>query len=65
MDDLHHFRQDCWHLKDWIRDDQDDRFRSVVEPLVRSSSSLMIAADLANAARRDGRWRRSSQALDG
>ncbi|MGJ7523743.1 hypothetical protein ACSFA0_24930 [Variovorax sp. LT1P1] len=51
MDDLHHFMQDCWHLKDWIKADQDHSFQSDVEARVRSCRSLMIVADLANAAK--------------
>lgn len=46
MDDLHQFMQDCCQLKQWLKDDQEDRVRSEVEPFVRSFSSLMIAVGL-------------------
>lgn len=51
MDDLHHFMQDCWHLKDWIKAGRTSEFRKLVEEAVARHKSLLIVADLANAAK--------------
>lgn len=51
MDDLHHFMQDCWHLKDWIKAGRASGFRKLVEEAVARHESLLIVADLANAAK--------------
>jgi hypothetical protein len=49
-DDLWSFFQHCWHLKDWVANDdalpQDVRDR--VASTVHSNRSLMVCADLAN-----------------
>jgi hypothetical protein len=47
-DDLHHFMQDCWHLKDWIKNDPSAGIGAAIEKYVDSYRSLRIAADLAN-----------------
>jgi len=49
-DDLRHFFQDCWHLKDWIKNDTGvtSRVRAVIEEEIKVHKSLRIAADLAN-----------------
>jgi hypothetical protein len=47
-DDLHHFMQDCWHLKDWIRNDPSAGIGAAIEAHAGSYRSLRIAADLAN-----------------
>ena len=47
-DDLHHFMQDCWHLKDWIKNDPTIDIGSSIEEQVLAYKSLRIAADLAN-----------------
>lgn len=49
-DDLQHFFQDCWHLKDWIKNDTSvtKRLRDAIEGEVKAHKSLRIAADLAN-----------------
>ena len=47
-DDLHHFMQDCWHLKDWIKNDPNAGIGQRIEDLVRGYRSLRISADLAN-----------------
>jgi hypothetical protein len=47
-DDLHHFMQDCWHLKDWIKNDPAAGIGNAIEELVLAYKSLRIAADLAN-----------------
>jgi hypothetical protein len=49
-DDLRHFFQDCWHLKDWIKNDSSVPLsvRTSIESEVDKSKPLRIAADLAN-----------------
>jgi len=48
-DDLWSFFQNCYHLKDWIKNDPDvgDEIRDVVEGFVDSDKELRICADLA------------------
>lgn len=48
-DDLQHFLQDCWHLKDWIRNDRGIGIGERIESEVARHESLMVVADLANA----------------
>jgi hypothetical protein len=48
VDDLHHFMQDCWHLKDWIKNDPATGLATTIETQVLACKSLRIAADLAN-----------------
>ena len=49
-DDLQHFFQDCWHLKDWIKNDPTLAAQSIpIEATVDARKPLRIAADLANA----------------
>ena len=49
-DDLGHFFQDCWHLKDWLINDPSlSLAKSVIEKEVDAYKALMMAADLANA----------------
>jgi len=49
-DDLRHFFQDCWHLKDWIKNDTNvaPAVRDAIEMEVSALRPLRIAADLAN-----------------
>ena len=47
-DDLHHFMQDCWHLKEWIKNDPVAGIGNTIEAQVLAYKSLRIAADLAN-----------------
>jgi hypothetical protein len=47
-DDLGHFFQDCWHLKDWIKNDPSLGLSSVIEAEVKAHKTLRIAADLTN-----------------
>ena len=49
-DDVWCFFQNCWHLKDWIiNDDQiSRRYRNKVEADAKKYEALMICADLAN-----------------
>lgn len=49
-DDLRHFFQDCWHLKDWIKNDTNVPavLRASIETEVGALMPLRIAADLAN-----------------
>jgi hypothetical protein len=51
-DDLHHFFQDCWHLKDWIKNDPAlaPRIHDAIEGKVKGGP-LDVVADLANAAK--------------
>ena len=52
-DDLHHFMQDCWHLKDWIENDSQvlAGIRKSIEKKVLAYHSLEITADLALASK--------------
>jgi hypothetical protein len=49
-DDVWHFFQDCWHLKEWIKNDDriPKEYRLKVEADVARSETLRICADLAN-----------------
>jgi hypothetical protein len=49
-DDLWAFFQNCWHLKDWIKNDLTipQNIRGIIEKEARKYKSLRIAADLAN-----------------
>jgi hypothetical protein len=47
-DDLQHFFQDCWHLKDWIKNDPGSGVAERIESVVASHRALRIVADLAN-----------------
>jgi hypothetical protein len=49
QDDLQHFLQDSWHLKDWIKNDPGSGIGAPIEKQAEGYPSLMIAADLANA----------------
>jgi hypothetical protein len=48
-DDLQHFLQDSWHLKDWIKNDPGSGIGKLIEDEVKSHPPLMVVADLANA----------------
>ena len=56
VDDLHHFMQDCWHLKDWIKNDPETGLATTIEKTVRAYKSLRIAADLANGSKHLNRY---------
>ena len=47
------FFQNCWHLKDWIKNDPDvpSLVRASIEGDVKGSTELLVCADLANAAK--------------
>ncbi|MCF6150442.1 MAG: hypothetical protein E3K37_17540 [Candidatus Kuenenia sp.] len=49
-DNLWSFFQNCWHLKDWIKNDPGvpSSVSSAIEDAVNEYESLMICADLAN-----------------
>src|SRR6266540_239818 len=48
-DDLYHFFQDAWHLKDWIRNDSAAGAKAPnIEAEVKAVAAFMITADLAN-----------------
>ena len=49
-DSLWAFFQNCWHLKDWIKNDPQvpPAVQQSVEDSVKESPALMICADLAN-----------------
>lgn len=47
-DDVQHFLQDAWHLKDWLKNDPALKIGEQIEDLVKTKRSLMICADLAN-----------------
>lgn len=46
-DDLQHFFQDCWHLKDWIKNDDSLNLKDVIEDEVHGPKALRIVSDLA------------------
>jgi hypothetical protein len=48
-DDLQHFLQDSWHLKDWIANDPGSGIGERIEHEVKGYPPLMMVADLANA----------------
>lgn len=50
-DDLHHYFQDCWHLKDWIKNDPSSGASGTIEQEVQAHKALRVVADLANAAK--------------
>lgn len=50
-DDLQHFFQDCFHLKDWIKNDPALGGATEIEAAFQAERPLRIAADLANAAK--------------
>jgi hypothetical protein len=49
-DDIQQYFQDCWHLKDWIKNDVilNQSVRNNIETEVDNHESLRIVADLAN-----------------
>jgi sugar-specific transcriptional regulator TrmB len=49
-DDLWHFFQDCYHLKDWIKNDKNisATIRNCIEGFIKNNKELRICADLAN-----------------
>ena len=49
-DDIQHYFQDCWHLKDWIKNDVNvnQAVRDSIESEVNNHKPLRIVADLAN-----------------
>jgi len=54
-DDLYHFFQDAWHLKDWIKEDPAAAAKAPnIEDDLRNVDALMIAADLANGTKHGG-----------
>jgi len=44
---LQHYFQDCWHLKDWIKNDPSCGVGAQIESEVSGHRALRIAADLA------------------
>ena len=50
-DDIWSFFQNCWHLKDWVKNDPSvpPHVRQSIEKLAAASPRLTICADLANA----------------
>lgn len=49
-DDIYHFFQDAWHLKEWIKNDPavDSKMREQIELEVRKVGVFRIAGDFAN-----------------
>lgn len=52
-DNLYSFFQNCWHLKDWIKNDDkvDKSVRDNIESFVKGYPSIMISCDIANASK--------------
>lgn len=50
-DDLIHFFQDCWHLKDWIKNDLSISNRRLIVTDAEANNALKIVAALANASK--------------
>ena len=50
-DDLQHYFQDCWHLKDWIKNDASAGVGTAIEDEVQAYKSLRVVSDLANGAK--------------
>jgi hypothetical protein len=48
-DDVYAFFQNCYHLKDWIKNDQNCSEWSDVEKMINENYDLKICADLCNA----------------
>jgi hypothetical protein len=50
LDDLYFFFQNCWHLKDWIRNDVSipKALRNLIVREVETTERLLICADIAN-----------------
>ena len=46
--DLQHYFQDCWHLKDWIKNDPTAHVGNAIETELKAFRVLRIVADLAN-----------------
>lgn len=55
-DALQHFMQDCWHLKDWIKNDPLANVGKAIEAAVFACKSLRIVADLANGSKHLDRY---------
>jgi hypothetical protein len=55
-DDLWSFFQNCWHLKDWVRNDPDvsASLNEQIEEIVTKYPHIIVCADLAN---RTKHWR--------
>jgi hypothetical protein len=50
-DDLQHYFQDCWHLKDWIKNDPSSGVGAAIETEVLAHKALRVVGDLANGAK--------------
>ena len=52
-DNLYSFFQNCWHLKDWIKNDDkiDKAVRDNIENIVKNYPNIMISCDIANASK--------------
>jgi hypothetical protein len=62
-DDLQHFFQDCWHLRDWITNDLriPQSVRDKIDNDVEGNKSLRIVADLAIASKHLARTRKDRE----
>lgn len=61
IDNIYHYFQDCYHLKDWIENDLSlsQNVRNKVEDFVENSRYIKIAGDFANATKHLRLTRRS------
>jgi len=62
QDDLQHFFQDCWHLKEWIKNDPESGIaEATMEQEVKANTELRIVGDLATACKHLNHARRDTR----
>lgn len=51
VDEIYAFFQNCYHLKDWIKNDETlaNTARDAVEPFINANRSMRLCADICNA----------------
>jgi hypothetical protein len=50
LDEIYAFFQNCYHLKDWLKNDSvvNNAIQSAVEPYIISNNHLLLCADICN-----------------